>query len=119
AGNASALITATLEETSPTTTQVNVKTELTITGKVAQFGRGAISDVSAKLMTQFAKNLEELLEPDENNVSTEATTAPPTQKDDEALNLLGVVTLPLLKRFGLPLLVFGAALFLIIWFSVS
>ena len=119
AGNASALITATLEETSPTTTQVNVKTELTITGKVAQFGRGAISDVSAKLMTQFAKNLEDLLEPADNSVSTEETMAPPAQNDDEALNLLGVVALPLLKRFGFPLLVFGVALFLIIWFSIS
>ena len=65
AGNASAVITAQLTEISPTTTQVSVKTELTITGKVAQFGRGAISDVSAKLMTQFAKNLEGLLEPSE------------------------------------------------------
>ena len=43
AGNASAIITAQLTEITPTTTQVSVKTELTITGKVAQFGRGAIN----------------------------------------------------------------------------
>ena len=57
AGNASATITAVLTEVSSNTTNVNVHTELTITGKVAQFGRGAISDVSGKLMTQFAKHL--------------------------------------------------------------
>ncbi|GIS55365.1 MAG: hypothetical protein Ct9H90mP30_0500 [Actinomycetota bacterium] len=60
---ASATITAQLSEISPDVTNVNVRTELTITGKVAQFGRGAISDVSGKLMTQFAQNLEQLLEP--------------------------------------------------------
>ena len=62
AGNASALITAQLSEVSSNVTNVKVLTELTITGKVAQFGRGAISDVSGKLMTQFANNLEEILD---------------------------------------------------------
>ena len=61
AGNASATITAQLTEVSSDVTNVSVRTELTITGKVAQFGRGAISDVSGKLMTQFAQNLEQLL----------------------------------------------------------
>ena len=119
AGNASAVITAQLTETSPTTTQVSVKTELTITGKVAQFGRGAISDVSAKLMTQFAKNLESLLESSESAGSGEDLPDQSDQNDEEALNLLGVVALPLLKRFGIPVLVAGVAVFLIIWFSVT
>ena len=57
AGNASATITAQLTEVSSEVTNVSVRTELTITGKVAQFGRGAISDVSGKLMTQFALSL--------------------------------------------------------------
>ena len=119
AGNASAVITAQLTEISPTTTQVSVKTELTITGKVAQFGRGAISDVSAKLMTQFAKNLEGLLESSESDGSAEELPDQSDQNDEEALNLLGVVALPLLKRFGIPVLVAGVAIFLIIWFSVT
>lgn len=119
AGNASAVITAQLTETSPTTTQVSVKTELTITGKVAQFGRGAISDVSAKLMTQFAKNLEGLLESSESAGSAEELPDQSDQNDEEALNLLGVVALPLLKRFGIPVIVAGVAVFLIIWFSVT
>jgi carbon monoxide dehydrogenase subunit G len=61
AGNASALITATLHEISPTRTRVDVHTDLAITGKVAQFGRGVMADVSAKLMGQFSDNLQELV----------------------------------------------------------
>ncbi len=57
-GNASALITAQLVEVTPTTTKVTVTTDLTITGKVAQFGRGALVDVSDKLLKQFVHNLE-------------------------------------------------------------
>jgi carbon monoxide dehydrogenase subunit G len=57
-GNASALITATLEALEPEVTKVTVSTDLTITGKVAQFGRGALADVSEKLLRQFVENLE-------------------------------------------------------------
>jgi carbon monoxide dehydrogenase subunit G len=39
-------------------TRVEVDTDLSITGKVAQFGRGVIGDVSAKLLAQFVENLE-------------------------------------------------------------
>ena len=35
-----------------------VTTDLTITGKVAQFGRGALADVSSKLIGQFVEQLE-------------------------------------------------------------
>ena len=57
-GNAAALITAQLNSTSDTATKVVVTTDLTITGKVAQFGRGAMADVSDKLLKQFVSNLE-------------------------------------------------------------
>jgi uncharacterized protein len=57
-GNASALITAQLEQVDPEMTKVTVSTDLTITGKVAQFGRGALADVSEKLLRQFVTNLE-------------------------------------------------------------
>ena len=39
-------------------TKVEVVTDLSITGKVAQFGRGVLADVSSKLMGQFVENLE-------------------------------------------------------------
>jgi hypothetical protein len=43
-------------------TKVNVSTDLTITGKVAQFGRGVLADVSGKLIGQFVDALEADLE---------------------------------------------------------
>ena len=56
-GNASAkiLVTMTGDENG---TDVSVHTDLSITGKVAQFGRGVLADVSAKLLGQFVERLE-------------------------------------------------------------
>jgi carbon monoxide dehydrogenase subunit G len=60
-GNASAVISASLEELSSTSSRCVVKTDLNMTGKVAQFGRGALSDISTKLMSEFAQNLDVML----------------------------------------------------------
>jgi carbon monoxide dehydrogenase subunit G len=57
AGNANATITATLSPDGEATL-VSVVTDLAVTGKVAQFGRGVLADVSAKLLTQFVECLE-------------------------------------------------------------
>src|SRR5579864_9504236 len=56
-GNANAVITATMTPDGDAT-KVSVVTDLTITGKVAQFGRGVLAEVSAKLMGQFVDALE-------------------------------------------------------------
>ena len=61
-GNAAAEITAEAESLSPTSTRCTVTTELHITGRVAQFGRGILGDVSKKLMAQFASNLNTMLD---------------------------------------------------------
>lgn len=61
-GNASALITAQLEAVTENTTSVKVTTDLNITGKVAQFGRGVLPDISHKLITQFADNLNTMID---------------------------------------------------------
>jgi carbon monoxide dehydrogenase subunit G len=73
-GNADALITASLEAIAPDTTKVTVSTDLRITGKVAQFGRGVMGDVSEKLMAQFANNLNTML--DAEPAAEPATEAP-------------------------------------------
>lgn len=63
-GNASATITAELTSVSPSSTKCTVVTDLAITGKVAQFGRGALADISEKLISQFADNLNTLIDTD-------------------------------------------------------
>jgi carbon monoxide dehydrogenase subunit G len=52
-GSASATITSSMEETADGT-KVSVVTDMRVTGPAAQFGRGVMQDVSAKLMTRFA-----------------------------------------------------------------
>ncbi|MEM1336052.1 MAG: SRPBCC family protein [Actinomycetota bacterium] len=61
-GNATADIAAQAEALSPTSTKCVVTTDLQISGKVAQFGRGILGDVSSKLMAQFADNLNTMLD---------------------------------------------------------
>ena len=56
-GNANATITATLASEGDGT-KVSVVTDLAITGRAAQFGRGVLADVSNKLMGQFVDCLE-------------------------------------------------------------
>lgn len=68
-GNASATVTVTLAADG-TGTQVGVDTDLNVTGKVAQFGRGVMADVSAKLLAQFVASLEA------NVLSGDAAAAP-------------------------------------------
>jgi uncharacterized protein len=59
-GNANATITAQLTSDGDGT-EVTVTTDLAITGRVAQFGRGVMADVSAKLLGQFVDCLESKL----------------------------------------------------------
>ncbi|MCE2512061.1 MAG: SRPBCC family protein [Acidimicrobiia bacterium] len=119
AGNASAEITVALEAVTDTSTRVSVHTDLTITGKVAQFGRGVLADVSRKLMGQFADNLAELVAADaagdsaedsdpeaaaDDSAQVDATeTAAPEPAAEppaevEAVDLLEVAGAPVLKR---------------------
>ncbi len=77
AGNASATITVQLEAVDESSTKVSVNTDLTITGKVAQFGRGVMADVSRKLMGQFATNLATLID-EVNSEVTDTADAPAT-----------------------------------------
>ncbi len=57
AGNANATVTAQLSEDG-TGTRAVITTDLKVTGKVAQFGRGVMADVSEKLLGQFVECLE-------------------------------------------------------------
>lgn len=57
-GTASATITSTLSEEGDDSTHVHVETDMHLSGKVAQFGRGVHKDVASKVMGQFADCLE-------------------------------------------------------------
>ncbi len=70
-GNANATITAQLTPDGDGTA-VTVTTDLTVTGRVAQFGRGVMADVSTKLLGQFADCLESKLEADGDGGDTPA-----------------------------------------------
>jgi uncharacterized protein len=81
-GNAAATITATLESVSDEVTTCSVHTDLSITGKVANFGRGVLNDVSDKLLAQFSANLNDLLATSENVVSSDTASAPADEGAD-------------------------------------
>ncbi|MGH1490689.1 MAG: SRPBCC family protein [Acidimicrobiales bacterium] len=61
-GNANAMVTANMETVGPDQTNVKIHTDLGLSGKIASFGRGAIEDVSKKILGQFTDNLREKLE---------------------------------------------------------
>ncbi len=65
---------------SPTSTKVVVTTDLHITGKVAQFGRGILGDVSTKLIDQFADNLNTMI--DEDGIGSTGADAVAEAADD-------------------------------------
>ena len=78
-GSAEALITASAFAISGTQTRVVVETELRISGKIAQFGRGIMADVSKQLMSQFSDNLNLMLdiESSGNNFAEKSVVATP------------------------------------------
>lgn len=77
AGNAAANIHAGLRPDGERTV-VTVSTDLTISGKIAQFGSGMIKEVSAKLLGQFVQNLEtKLLAPDPSPGAAGSGSEPP------------------------------------------
>lgn len=102
-GNAAALITAKLTALSPTSTKCAVNTDLTISGKVAQFGRGALADVSDKLLAQFSDNLNQLIS---SGASKPVDVVAP-------INFLQTAGAPILKR-AIPLVIAIAALVIVL-----
>lgn len=82
-GTASADVRAQLEDTGGETV-VRVTTDINVTGKPAQFGRGVMADVGAKIIDAFARNLRAELEaepgPEPAGASPEAPTTPPTDE---------------------------------------
>jgi uncharacterized protein len=75
---AQAIVTTQLVAQSPTLTRVDVNTDLAITGKPAQFGRGVMSDVAGRIIGQFADNLEGVVAAGSGTASSAQDSASPT-----------------------------------------
>jgi len=116
-GAVKAQTTASLHD-SEVGTEVQVTTDLSVTGKAAQFGRGVMEDVSARIFGQFAQALA-------NQLAANQVTAPPTaaaaavsgppadgpapsvqltRHSPEAIDLLGVAGGPIARRLAVPVL---------------
>ena len=90
-GTASATITSTLQDEGNGSTKVRVETDMQVTGRAAQFGRGVQQDVAEKLLNRFAECLEneivgggaeEELEPDASEV--EPSEVEPSEEEPSA-----------------------------------
>jgi hypothetical protein len=105
-GNAAAVVTAQLKDDGTNGTIVSITTDLTISGKAAQFGRGVLADVSTNLIGQFARNLEADLLGDTATSAAASTpvaaaTAAATASDGvDSVDLLKVVAVPMAKRYA-------------------
>ncbi|MEV6240588.1 SRPBCC family protein [Lentzea sp. NPDC051838] len=105
-GTASAVVTFQVGDT------VEVETELSVTGRPAQLGRGLISEVSGKLVDQFAECLASTLgsvDPDEVAQQQHLRVVP-----DEPIDLIDTAGVPVLKRV-LPI---AAAVLAVVLFVV-
>jgi carbon monoxide dehydrogenase subunit G len=83
-GSATALITAWVEAAGDSTTKVRFKQDITVSGAVAQFSRGMMSDVSGKLTKQFADCLKTNITAEQEALVADAATAPATGADTES-----------------------------------
>ena len=145
AGTASADVVAHLEEADGGTT-VTVVTDLSITGKPAQFGRGVMAEVGTKIIDTFADRLRTMLEEDQAaadaaapaqvaptdataSVESAAPAAAPAAsgprrieqqpgREDDALDLMEVAGAATLKRL-VPLVAGVAVVIGAVWWLVS
>jgi carbon monoxide dehydrogenase subunit G len=123
-GNAAAVITAEMTAVDATSTSVTVNTDLSVTGKVAQFGRGAMADISDKLLAAFVVNLNTLIAEQPATAAAPAAAPAPAPTDGvrtiesaevAPLNLLSAAGSPILKR-AIPVVVVVVAV--LVWLAL-
>ena len=124
AGTAKALVTTTLVAETADTTRVDVVTDLTITGKAAQFGRGVMQDVAGRIIDQFAGNLAANMAASGAAAAAAAAApagegapapvAPAPVKAAEAIDLGSVAAAPILKR-AVPVVVGIIVVVVVLW----
>ncbi|MFM9049131.1 MAG: SRPBCC family protein [Actinomycetota bacterium] len=117
-GTASALVTCQLVSEGSNQTRVDVVTDLTVTGKPAQFGRGVMQDVAGRIIEQFSANLAATMAAgaasSSASDSTGSATPTPLPQVADSIDLLGTAGAPVLKR-AIPALIAVVAVVGIIW----
>jgi uncharacterized protein len=125
-GTASAHVTCQLIAESPDRTRVEVTTDLTVTGKPAQFGRGVMQDVAGRIIDQFSANLATVIAASGAQAAAasaaaaagEPAPAPPAPtplpQASDSIDLLGTAGAPVLKR-AIPAALALVAIIGIIW----
>jgi uncharacterized protein len=111
-GTAAATVTAQLKDEGDST-HVGIVTDLAISGKAAQFGRGVLADVSGNLIAQFARSLEAELTGGSTPATSVNGSGPTTSTSaaadaGDSVDLLKVVAVPMAKRYA-PVLAAAAA----------
>jgi hypothetical protein len=86
-------------------TRLVVETDLSVTGRAAQLGRGLMEDVAGSLLEQFARGLE-------GAVLGRAAEEAPARPAAAELDLGAAAWQPVLRRYG-PLLAVGVGAFLL------
>lgn len=94
-GTVEATVTANLAPEGDAATAVQLSTDLAVTGKMAQFGGGVMTEVAEKLLRQFADQLEEQLAARAPATEANAPTPPPVQAEPVDLGrMAGSAVLP-------------------------
>ncbi|MET9913214.1 SRPBCC family protein [Streptomyces sp. NPDC006476] len=96
-GTARATVTGTLSERDGGTA-VSVRTDLTVTGRPAQFGRGVLAEVGDRLVGQFAQCLSEKITGPAAPAVEEPPGAETQPAETEPLDLLRTAGVPVAKR---------------------
>jgi len=118
-GTASALVTCQLVSEGPNQTRVDVVTDLTVTGKPAQFGRGVMQDVAGRIIEQFSGNLAATMAAGAAATASAEPGSPapaptPLPQAADSIDLLGTAGAPVLKR-AIPAVIAIVAVIGIIW----
>jgi carbon monoxide dehydrogenase subunit G len=128
-GTAKAIVTTQLISETPSTTRVEVSTDLVITGKPAQFGRGVMQDVAGRIVDQFAANLAAVIADNKGPAAAASagqavadgapTVTTPTvlPQAADSIDLLGTAGAPVLKRV-IPVVAGVIVLGVVIWLIV-
>ncbi|MFF7559640.1 SRPBCC family protein [Streptomyces pseudovenezuelae] len=101
-GTARATVTGTLTGQDGGTA-VSVRTDLAVTGRPAQFGRGVLAEVGDRLVGRFSACLAERLGEREEAPEAARTAEEAEEADDEPLDLLRALGVPVAKRAAVAL----------------